>query len=443
MLKPLCLISLLLLAPLAVAQVNAPPASPESGTEMKLPPPVSRLGFPTRVGSLEMSNYFRAGLVFSGGYAHNLYPGTGGATVDDATFSLQPTFSLDHTSARNHTLLRYTPTFDYYDPDNTLNTINQAGEVALQYRLAPYATLLIGDRVTKTSNTWSQPLSSGTVTGGLPPTTPGFIAPFAPQVSNNAYAQLTWQFALNSMVGFGGDTTLLDFTNPSKAQGLFNSNSRSGSAFYSHRIRARQYFGGLYQYSLIEATPVTSSGPSQTNLEANNFLGFYTIYPQSTLSISFGGGSQHYDISQSQAVSARSWEPIAVASIGWQVLGANFALSYNHVVTEGQGVVGAYTSDAGNLSTQLRVSPNWLAGFGGSYAQIDPVTSGLAGSMPGGHTLSFNGSLARQLGANLSLSFQYQYLHQTYSGIPSIAVNPTSSRGTVSISYHFARPLGR
>lgn len=441
--KVSCLISLLVCAPLAAAQLDTAPAAPESNSQMQIPPPVSSIGLPTTTGELEMSNYFRGSLVFSGGYVNNLYPGSGARTVDDTTFSVQPRISLDRSTDRIHVGLQYEPTFDYYDPDGSLNTINHTGAVAFQYRFSPNATLLAGDTVAKTSNTWSQPVSSGSVSGSLPPASPGFIAPFVPQISNSAYVQLTLQYSQSNMIGFGGNSTILDFFKPSQAQGLYNSDSRSGSVFYTVRWGQRQYAGALYDYSLILATPVTSTGVAQADLTAHNILGFYTVYLQPTLSISFGAGSQYYDVTQSSSLSAHAWTPIAVGSLGWQVLHASFSLNYSRVVTEGEGTIGAYASNSGSLSAQLQPAPNWTASVSGNYSQLDPVAHAFAGSLPAGHTLSFQGSLERQLGPFLTLSVQYQRLHQTYIGIPSISTDPNSSRATASISYHFSRPLGR
>jgi hypothetical protein len=443
MFKQICLGSMLFFVSSATAQINRPPAYPEAEVQMQVPPPVSSMGFPTVVGEGELANYLRVGIRFSGGYVNNLYPGIGSGTLDDSTFSLEPNISVDRTTDRIHEVLEYTPSFDFYNPDDSLNTINHAGAVRFQYRFTPFVTFLIGDTVTKTSNTWNQPLSSGSVSGGLPPAAPGFVAPFAPQISNSAFAQLAWQFAENSMIGLGGNTTLLDYTDSSQAQGLFNSNSRGGSAFYAHRLGARQYVGGLYQYSLIIATPVTTSTLAEADLDANNFLGFYTFYLQPRISISLGAGSQYYDLTQAPAASSHAWAPIAIGSIGWQVARANFALNYSHLVTEGQGVIGAYTSDSGNLAMQLQLSPNWIANVSGSYAQLVPAAESFVNSTPGGHTLSFAGMLQRRLGANLTLSAQYEYLHQNYADIPSITNNPDSSRATASITYHFSRLLGR
>lgn len=442
LLKELCLISTLIFASSAVAQRNEAPASSEAQTQMLLPPPVSGVGLPTSIGAQKLSNALSGGVLVSGGYANNLYPGSGIRTVSDTTFSVQPYMSFDRTTRRLDESLRYAPTFDYYSPDTTLNTFNQSGTVAFQYRLAPHVTVLAGDNVDQTSDTWSQPLSSGSVSGGLPAATPGFIVPFAPQISNSAYGQLAWQLSPNSMVGAGGNTTLLHYTNTSQAQGLFDSNSRSGSGFYTRRFGSNQYFGGLYEYSYIVATPDTPSGPPKEDLSAHEAMAFYTVYLEPKLSISLGAGSQYYKLEQSPAAPLHAWAPIAVGSVGWQAQRASFALTYSHLVTAGEGIVGAYTSDSGSLSTQLQLSPDWIATIAGTYAQLNPVTRAFSFSTPGGHTVSFNGLLERRLGPFLSLSIQYQHLHQTYDGIPSIAANPDSSRTTASISYHFTRPLG-
>lgn len=442
MLKSLSLLSMLFFVPLAAAQVNTPAATAEGNARMLMPPPISGIDFPIVVGAQERSNYLRGGIVFSGGHINNLYPGSGTTTLDETTFRLEPDLALDRTTSRGHMTLRYAPAFDFYQPDSSLDTVNHTGSALFQYRLTPHVTVLAGDRVTKTTNVLYQPLSA--VSGGLPSATPGFVAPFAEQISNRAYGRLAWQYGPNSMIGLGGDGTVLHFPNPKQAQGLYNSLSRSGEAFYTHRLAGGQYVGGLYQYSLITATPAASgTGIAEADLEANDVMGFYTVYPRPRLSISLGAGSQHYKLTQAPSAPHNAWAPIAVGSIGWQAPHASFALSYSRVVTGGEGIVGAYTSDSGNLSARWELSPAWTAGVAGNYSQLKPVSKTLVGSTPGGHTLSFSGTLERRLGQNLSLSAEYQRLHQTYNTIPSIAVNPESSRVTASISYQFSRLLGR
>jgi hypothetical protein len=48
--------------------------------------------------------------------------------------------------------------------------------------------------------------------------------------------------------------------------------------------------------------------------------------------------------------------------------------------------------------------------------------------------------LQRAVGQHINLQAGYTRLHQTYS---FFAANPDSNRESVSISYQFARPIGR
>jgi hypothetical protein len=426
-----------------VANVGGTAASNANSAQMLMPPPISEVGFPMKTGAEERSNYFSGGVTFNGGYVNNLYPGTGATTVNDALYLVQPTISVDYTTNRSHETFTYAPAFTFYDPSSTLNTVDQSGTAAFRYRLGPHVNFLAGDAVTKTSNTLSQPLSSGLVSGGLPAATPSFVVPFAPQLSNSAYAQLGWQFSMNDMLGFDGTATLLDFSNNSEAQGLYNSNSRGAAAFYTHRLTERQYLGAAYQYSEIAATPAVANGVDEADLDADNLLGFYTVYLKPNLSLSLGGGSQYYKLTQSPIAPAKSWAPSALGSLGWQGLHTSFALSYSRVVTEGDGIVGAYNTNSGTVSGRWQVSRNWTMSLSGNYSDLTAAATSFAGSLPGGHTLSGAASVGRQMGQNLSFVIQYQRLHQDYSGIRAISFDPNSSFESGSIVYHFSRPLGR
>jgi hypothetical protein len=440
------LLSALLLAMPAWAQVGnvgGTAANDANSSHMLMPPPVSEVGFPIETGAEKRSNYFSGGVTFNGGYVNNLYPGTGATSVNDGLYLVQPTISADHTTDRSHETFTYTPTFTFYDPNSTLNTVDESGTAVFRYRLSPHVTFLAGDWVAKTSNTWSQPLSSGLVSGGLPSVTPGIVVPFAPQLFNNAYAQLGWQLSRNDMLGFDGITTLLDFSNTSEAQGLYNSNSRGGSAFYTHRMAEKQYLGATYQYSEIAATPVMASGTPEADLDANNFLGFYTVYLKPTVSLSLGGGSQYYKLTQSPIAPAEGWVPSAIGSLGWQGPHTSFALSYSRLVTEGAGILGAYNTNSANVSGRWQASQNWTMSLIGDYSDIATVAKSFAGSLPGGHTLSGTATVGRRLGQFLSFAVQYQRLHEDYSDIPAISNDPNTSLESGSITYHFSRPLGQ
>jgi hypothetical protein len=415
-----------------------------SSAQMLMPPPVSAVGFPTAVGAEESSNYLSAGLSFTAGYINNLYPGNNTSTVNDELYLVSPMISADHSTDRSHETFTYAPAFALYDHNSELNTVNHTGTTTFEYRLSPHMNFLAGDTLAKTSDTWNQPLSSGSVSGGLPSVTPGIIAPFAPQLSNSAYAQLGWQLSLNDMVGGGGNSTFTNYSQSStEARGLYNSNARGGSGFYTHRLTDRQYIGATYQYSQIVATPAITNGTAQGNLGANSVLGFYTVYLNPTLTLSLGGGTQHYKLSQSPAVPVEGWAPSAFGTLGWQGLHTSFALSYSRLNTEGAGIIGVYSANTAALSGRWQISRNWTTSLGGTYSALSTVAQSSAGSVQGGHSLSGMASVGRQLSENLSLGIQYQRLHQSYATIASIMGDPNTSRASVSITYHFSRPLGR
>ena len=63
-------------------------------------------------------------------------------------------------------------------------------------------------------------------------------------------------------------------------------------------------------------------------------------------------------------------------------------------------------------------------------------------STGGGHSVSGTVSAQHRLSEHLNMEFGYNYLHQSYSGIPVLSSNPNTDRGFISFSYNFTRPLG-
>lgn len=440
---------------LLLALFLATPAWPQSGnlgtdiggqSQMSLPPPVSNEAYPVTTGSEARSNYLGVGATFSGGFVHNLYPGSGSVPVDDTTYLIQPHISLDRAGPLYHATLTYTPSFTFYQPTSTLNSIDQSAGINSRLRLSPHVSLQAMDSFNKTSNAFVQnsSLSQGSVYGTAPSTTPGIVAPFAPQWTNNANAGIFWQFGANSMVSATGTLTQLNFTNPSQAGGFYNSQSRGGSGSYTHRISDRQDLGALYQYAWIHATPVGTSALASSVLQTNAILGFYTFYPSQQFSVSLTGGFQSYTATQSPLPTFKSRAPAGTISIGWQGVHTSFAASYGRAITSGAGVIGAYESDSANLSARWRLSRTWTAGVAGIYSEINSVTpKQFYGSTTGGHTISGSASLNYTIDRNLGLSCSYSRLHQTYSGLPAVSNNPNSDQVLVSLDYRLSRQLGR
>jgi hypothetical protein len=426
-------------APAAVPTAEIVTSSDDA--RMLTPPAISGEAYPTAPASEARSNYLRAGLTVSSAYSDNVLGGVSSTPVSDVDYSIWPTITLDLATTRLHSLLTYAPGFTFYQRTTGRDETDQNATIDLHYRLSQYVTFSVRDSFQRSSNVFNQPdpLSAGAVYGSGQVPTAVVISPVADRLSNTGSAGLTYQFRPNGMIGGGGTFTNLHYPNPSEVPGLFDSNSRGGSAFYSHRISRKHYAGLLYQYSRIAAFPVGPEFETQTH----SALLFYTVYLKPALSFSFAGGSQHYEATQSPLFASRSWAPTGTASLGWQGRRTTIAAGYSHSVTGGGGLIGAFTSDAGNATARWQIRRTWSVGSTASYAIYKNITPLLASANRGGHSISGSVSLQHQIGEHFNAEAGYTRLHQSFSEIAVISSAADTNREFISISYQFARPLGR
>jgi hypothetical protein len=105
-------------------------------------------------------------------------------------------------------------------------------------------------------------------------------------------------------------------------------------------------------------------------------------------------------------------------------------------VSGGGGLTGAVELDSASGSVQQQLTRNFSASLTGSYANNGVLSL----ASLGGHSISGSAALQRQIGQSVSVQAGYTRLRQTYSFFSS---DPNTNREWVSISYQFARPLGR
>jgi hypothetical protein len=443
-------LSLLLLAALPVWSQVAPSVTGHGidsadDSLMQTPPPVSGQAYPITVGSEIRSNYLRGALAFNSAYNDNLLAGTGAKPISDISYSIWPTISLNQTTPRIHQMLTYSPGFTFYQRTSALNEQNQSLSLDSQYRLSPHTTISVQDEFRKSSNVLNQsnPLSGVTVSGSAQSPIVPFVTPFANQLSNTASAELTYQFNRNDMIGGSGIFANLHYSDPSQVQGLYDSESRGGSAFYNHRLSAGQYGGAIYQYAEAIASPLTGQNGAQTETQTNAGLLFYTIYLKSSLSLSVMAGPQDYEISQSTQPVSHSWTPATAASMGWQASHVSFAASYSRMVSGVEGLPGAYRSNSANLSAQWQMSRTWSVGGVGSYADIANVNPAMSRLYPGGSSISGTLEIRYELNEHWNVEAGYTRLNQNYSAIAAASSIPNADREYMSVSYQFVRPMGR
>jgi len=452
----LCLLSPALLWS-QVENTPAPPApavsgpamnGPENSSEqMVTPPPVSGQTFPIATTSEERSNYLRGGLAFTSAYTDNAVGSVAGHPVSDVSYSVAPFISLDETTPRLHIVSTYAPGFTFYQRESGLNEQDQNASINLQYRLSPHVTLSGRDGFQKSSNVFNQPdlAASGAVSGSTQEANFSVIAPIADRLSNSGNVGIAAQFAANQMVGASGTFTNLHYPDQAEVPGLFDSSTQAGSVFYALRASKMHYLGVTYQYQRLLSYP--TAGQNETQTQAVLF--FYTLYASSRLSFSaFGGpqyanvGPQFLETGSTPLPGSRSWNPAAGGSLSWQARRSSFAMSYLHAISGGGGLIGAVKMDSANASFRQQLSNTLSASVAGGYAQNDILgAANLLGE--NGHTVSGTAAVQQQFHQHVNLQLGYTRLHQDYSAVAVLAATPNTNREFVSISYQFARPLGR
>jgi hypothetical protein len=429
-----------------------PGASSDSGPvssedRMVTPPPVSGQSYPTASVSQERSNYLRGGLVFTAAYSDNAVGPVNGRPESDVSYSVMPTLAIDETTTRTHFVMTYAPGFTFYQRFSSKNEADQNAAVDFTYRLSPHVTFEARDGFQKSSSVFNQPDlgSAGAVSGGTQGGNFSIIAPIADRLSNTGNVGLTYQFALNAMIGASGTFTNLHYPNPSEVPGLFDSQSQGGSAFYALRISKVNYLGAAYQYQRLQSFPPVGTNETQTHA----MLLFYTFRPSTRFSISIFGGPQYADIGPqfSQTASTpspgfTSWNPEAGGSLSWQGRVSNVAVSYAHMISSSGGLIGAVQQDIASVSIGQQFSKTLSASVGGLYAQND-VLGATSQASNNGHTVSGTVSLQRQVGQHLNVQLGYTRLHQDYGAVAVLAGTPDTNREFVALSYEFSRPLGR
>lgn len=415
---------------------------------MQAPPPVSGQTYPTVLTSQERSNYLRGGLSFTSAYSDNAIGViANGHPLSDVSYSVAPTLALDQTTTRLHLILTYAPGFTFYQRTTSRDETDQNAAIEFQYRLSPHVTFSARDGFQKSSNVFNQPDlgSVGGVSGGAQGPNFSVIAPIADRLSNFGNVGLTYQYALNDMIGAGGIFSNLHYPNPAQVPGLYDSSSQGGSAFYSHRISKVHYIGVAYEYQRLVSYPTQGNGETQTHAA----LLFYSFTPTPRFSLSFFGGPQHSDTIQppvppstTPLPETRSWKPSAGASLAWQGRLSSVAFSYAHTIAGGGGLIGAVQLDSATASVRQQILRTLSASAAGGYTQNDVLGISTVQSN-NGHSISGTASLQQQFGQQVNLQLGYTRLHQVYSNVGVLSATPDTNREFVSLSYQFSKPIGR
>lgn len=412
----------------------------DSGAEMSVPPPVSGVFYANEATPESVPNYMFAGITASVGYFNNVLPSQTVTPVNDEIYSFNPTVGIIRATVRRQISASYSPSFVFYQPTTVLDSINHGATLTFQDRFSPHITFNVEDFFYRTSDVFDQSylFSGGGVTGSTQTPATILITPFEQQLSNLAHAFLSYQFGRDGMIGGGASDSTYYFSAPSDITGLGNSHADGAWAFFNRRISAKQYIGVSYQWSRTAAQTLLQ----QSFTQSNSLLPFYSFYITKTTSVSISGGVEHVDVTSSNLPASNSWSPEGDVSVGYQDKRGYLAASYSYTITSGQGLIGAYTTNDGNLSAGFNLTPTWTAAVSASYARATNAMPLLFTSV-GGTTIAGQASISHSFRKSLLMNIGYERLRETYSDIPIIAANPDINQVYGKISYEFTKPMGR
>lgn len=408
-------------------------------SQMMTPAPVGG-SYPGIVGSEERSNYLAGGLVFTAAYIDNLMVGNGTSPISDETYSFLPSIGIDRRTPRQVESLSYSSGFTVYQHTSQFNAVAQSAAASYRYRISPYTVIVLGDTFQQNNNLYNQsnPFAGGGISG-----TPGqsngvVISPFLNQLTNSSSAGIHYQYGRNAMIGAGGSYSFQQFSETAAVTGLNNEGAAGASGFFSRRIAGSHYVGVTYQFSKFVTHPI------DTYTLTHTAFGFYTYYFTRSFSVSILGGPEHYTNWGATSPMQAAWTPAVQASFGWQTFRTNVSASYSHTVSGAGGLIGTYHSDIASLNGRLKLKRTWNANANVNYARFSNVNSNAPGAYGNGGNSIFGGvSLDHQITERVEAQAGYGHFHQFYAGIPAASTSPDSNRASISITYHFNRPLGR
>ena len=244
------------------------------------------------------------------------------------------------------------------------------------------------------------------------------IAPIADRLSNSGNVGITYQYALNSMVGASGTFTNLHYPNPSQVPGLVG-------------FELPGWAGLLFAPSVEDELPrsdvpvseavVVSDGREQRNSDARGSFLLHALSDVEVLDYFLRRSAVLRHGSASATAFARTasfeeWTPAAGASMSWQGRLKAFALSYSHSDRGQRGLVGAVQMDSAAASVRQQITKTLSGSVAGGMFRMMFWGSD-SSEASNGHSISGTASLQQQFGQHVNLQLGYTRLHQSYSTV--------------------------
>jgi hypothetical protein len=402
----------------------------------------SSLAFPSE---MERSNYLRGGVNVGAAYDDNALLGSGGQ-MGNTTFSVFPNIAIDQSTSRMRWSLRYGGGLTVNQRLSSRNQGSHNLNFDSEFRLSPHVSLRAAEDFSLTAGMFGANAGSsfqpgpGGANGSL-------ITRLANQRSSATVVETNYHFALKDIVGASGSFYDLHYSDVSTGTGtLVDTRTAAGSAFWFHEILRRDWAGISYLFQRLTFDP---SGETRVH----TFTVTNTLNITKTFTVSAFVGPEYSD---NHGVAASGpdagkvsnfsdWSIAGGVEGGWKEKRTSVTAGYSKRVSDGGGILGTVRLQNLRAAVRRELIPGWAATLGVTHGSNGSLTLASSTSATSIKTTSVGASLERNIGR--SLGFQIGYFHdfqnQSGSSDPSQNFDTNRNRFSVTLSYQWAKPLGR
>ena len=399
---------------------------------------------PTTPGEdVELTNIFKGSVTVGSFFDDNAQIGAVPRQWNVSYF-VTPSLTFDETRPRLDWGLTYAPGFVKSQNLSYRNQFSQKFGGHFTWLPSRHTSLSAQQSYIRSNNPFQQ---FGTPSGPNVSPNQTIYLPSLLQVSLLSNAEYSYQFSERSSVGLGGSfASQHSNTTPHSgpATSLIRSQVATGNAYYSHQFSARNQLGVQYEIQDLRF-PVNDA---RTTTHTFQLFDQMKITPNTNFTV-YGGPEYSLTFNQVQLnlgfivitipVRANAWHASGGVMYSWTGQRAAVSLNYMRRISDGGGLVGAVSLNAGTADFSWRLTNRWslTSGLAGADDQLLAVQS----AQNELRTYSARVGLERRLSKNFSMDMSYERLNQTggFAGLP-IGNHDLAS---ASLVYSFLKPLGR
>jgi hypothetical protein len=401
-------------------------------------------------GEAERVNQLSGGVTLSSTYDDNALS-SGTNQIGNIGYGVMPNISITEVRTRALWTFNYNPGFVWNQRMSPQYQASHNLDFNGQYRLTEHLSARIHDNFVDQSSSFNQVTQNPLLPGGnvLSQPNQSVITPLAKQLSNLTNADLQDQMGEATNIGMSGSFNKLSFQEASSGPiQLYNNESWSGAAFYSHHLSVRHSVGTTYTFQ-----DFLTFGQSRERSQSQSIVLFYTFDPKPGLTFSIFAGPD-YSTTNSQFQLALGpflipinhtesmWLADEGVNFSWQGQKTSARINFIHHVTDGGGLTGAVQIYSGTVGLRRQISKTLTGDLALNYGDNNPLSHTFGGAFSG-----YSGSIGveRLIASHVSVAMRYGRAYQRYGeyGVGTTNSSANHNQAFVTVNYHFSRPLGR